>query len=90
MTFGTVLFIIFVALVSMLTLLLWKRVKVLKKYEVKYQQNNNILLETVEADSMKSAMYNFYMEHIGVDILEIKEVIKKWVILIGKLLKNNK
>ena len=46
----------------------------MKKYEVKYQQNNNILLETVEADSMKSAMYNFYMEHIGVDILDIKEV----------------
>lgn len=44
---------------------------------MKYQQNNNILLEVVEAESMKAAMYNFYMEHIGVDILEIKEVIKK-------------
>lgn len=46
----------------------------MKKYEVKYQQNSNILLEVVEAESMKAAMYNFYMEHIGVDILEIKEV----------------
>lgn len=46
----------------------------MKKYEVKYQQNNNILLEVVEAPSMKAAMYNFYMEHIGVDILDIKEV----------------
>lgn len=46
----------------------------MKKYEVKYQQNNNILLEVVEAPNMKAAMYNFYMEHIGVDILEIKEV----------------
>ena len=46
----------------------------MKKYEVKYQKDNNILLDTVEAPSMKAAMYNFYMEHSGVDILDIKEV----------------
>lgn len=48
--------------------------KYLKKYEIKYQQGDNILLTTIEALNMKEAMYKFYMEQIGVDILEIKEV----------------
>lgn len=45
----------------------------MKKYTIKYQENNNILLEVVEAPNMKAARFNFYMEHIGVDILDIKE-----------------
>lgn len=47
----------------------------MKKFEIKYQQGNNILLETVEAKNSLSARYIFYMSHVaGVDILEIKEV----------------
>lgn len=46
----------------------------LKKYTIKYQQGMNILLETVEAINTVEARYKFYMEHTGVDILDIKEV----------------
>lgn len=47
----------------------------MKKYKIKYQQGDNILLETVEALNSLSARYIFYMSHVtGVDILEIKEV----------------
>lgn len=50
----------------------------MKKFEIKYQQGDNILLEMVEAPNSLSARYEFYMRHVaGVDILEIKEVITK-------------
>lgn len=47
----------------------------MKKFEVKYQEGNNILIATVEAPNSLSARYQFYMLHAtAVDILEVKEV----------------
>lgn len=47
----------------------------MKKFKIKYQLGNQILLTTVEAKDAISARYCFYMKHItAVDILEIEEV----------------
>lgn len=47
------------------------------KYLIKYQSvNGNIMLEVVEAENTITARFKFYMEHTGVDILEIKEEVE--------------
>ncbi|MBO5478724.1 MAG: hypothetical protein J6A04_03300 [Clostridia bacterium] len=46
----------------------------MKKYRIKYQKNSNIRIENISTINQKEAMYIFYMNNRGCDILEIKEV----------------
>ena len=44
----------------------------MKKYRIKYQKNSNIRIENINAINQEEAMYSFYMNNRGCDILEIK------------------
>jgi hypothetical protein len=46
----------------------------MKKYRIKYQKYSNIRIDNIEATNKEEAMYLFYMNNRGCDILEIKEV----------------
>lgn len=46
----------------------------MKKYRIKYKKNYNIRIENINAINQEEAMYSFYMNNRGCDILEIKEV----------------
>jgi hypothetical protein len=46
----------------------------MKKFQIKYQDGFNILLETVEANNTLEARLIFYMGFPCVDILDISEI----------------
>lgn len=46
----------------------------MKKYKIKYQKGSDILIENIQANDVKEAMYLFYMTNRNTDILDIEEV----------------
>lgn len=47
----------------------------MKKYKIKYQKGNDILVTEIEAETMVQARYIFYLTNsTAFDILEITEV----------------
>lgn len=46
----------------------------MKVFKIKYQKGTSILITKIKATNKKEAMYLFYMNFIGTDILDIEEV----------------
>lgn len=46
----------------------------MKKYKIKYQKGNDILVTELEVEEGVDPQYAFYMSDIHADILEIEEV----------------
>lgn len=53
----------------------------MKKYKIKYQKNNDVLVTKIEAETIVQARYIFYLTNsTAVDILEITEVKNETII----------